>query len=181
MKFKRNGVFLLKKTKKKGISPLIASVLLIMFVIALSTIIVNWLKDYAKDQTDATTTMTEENVDCIKQAITISNVYMVREPADSNQTVRVVIENMGTGPAEISNIRVYNDEGQSCELNSSMGTDLIGAGDLITFETDNCAVIFDPSAESTDCHTRFSEIRATTTCGNMDPFRDETKITCTTN
>ena len=64
---------------KKGVSPLIAIVLLIVFTVAISTLIVAWMYDYTKKTTDAAssgTTGRQGVVSCAGQIIDISNVYI---------------------------------------------------------------------------------------------------------
>ncbi len=64
---------------KKGISPLIAVVLLIVFTVAISTLIVAWMYDYTKKTTDAAssgTTGTDGVVSCANQILGISDVSL---------------------------------------------------------------------------------------------------------
>ena len=65
--------------EKKGISPLIAVVLLIVFTVAISTLIVAWMYDYTKKTTDAAssgTTGRQGVVSCSNQIIGISEVSL---------------------------------------------------------------------------------------------------------
>ena len=65
---------------KKGISPLIAIVLLIVFTVAISTLIVAWMYDYTKKTTDAAssgTTGRQGVVSCSNQIISISDVSLI--------------------------------------------------------------------------------------------------------
>ena len=56
---------------KKGVSPLIAVVLLIVFTVAVSTMIMSWMNTYTKDTTTSATTNTNTVIDCSKQVIKI--------------------------------------------------------------------------------------------------------------
>ena len=168
------------KSKKKGISPMIASVLLIMFVIALSTILVNWLKTYATDQTEETDIMTAAHTDCIKQNIRINTVWMVENSTASatvpeHTTVRLLIDNTGSVSTNVSSVEVFNIYGETCTLASSTGSDTVGAGDQVIWENTSCTVIY---TGSTNCTDKFTELRATTNCGNTHVFSDSSKVKC---
>ena len=177
MNNRRNGLSPLRR-KKKAVSPMIASVLLIMFVIALSTIIVNWLKGYAKDQTEATDIMTDANTNCIKQNIRINTVWMMKNSSSLDSTVRLLVDNSGSVSANVSSVEVFTIYGESCTLASSTGSDTVGAGDQIIWENTSCAVLYDGGTSVNNCTSKFTEIRATTTCGNTHVFTDSSKVKC---
>ncbi len=64
---------------KKGVSPLIAIILLIVFTVAISTLIVSWMYDYTKKTTDVAssgTTGRQGVVSCANQIISISDVSL---------------------------------------------------------------------------------------------------------
>ncbi len=167
-----------KKNQRKAISPMIASVFLIMFVIALSTIVVNWLKGYTQDQTEETDVMTSANIDCIKQNIRINRVYMVKNSTDTNMTVRVLMDNTGTVAANVSSIETFDIYGSTCTLASTTGSTTVGAGDQIIWENTSCSMLYDGAV--TTCTDKFQEIRATTTCGNTHIFNTATDVNCQT-
>ncbi len=73
---------------KKGISPLIAIVLLIVFTVAISTLIVAWMYDYTKNTTDAASSGTTGRggvVSCANQIIAISDVSVTPNTVDQTQ------------------------------------------------------------------------------------------------
>ncbi len=66
---------------KKAVSPLIAIVLLIVFTVAVGTLIASWMYDYTKSTTDAAssgTTGTGGVVSCANQVLGISDVSITQ-------------------------------------------------------------------------------------------------------
>ena len=59
---------------KKAVSPLIAIVLLIVFTVAISTLIIAWMTEYTKTTTEAASSGTSGVVSCATQTISISDV-----------------------------------------------------------------------------------------------------------
>jgi len=62
------------RVKKKGVSPLIATVLLIAFTIAVAGIISVWLTQFTKQQTNLVTTQGNTQVQCGTAGISLRNV-----------------------------------------------------------------------------------------------------------
>lgn len=60
MKFRRCNMI----DKKRGVSPLIATVLLIAFAVGLSAIVMNWGKQYVQDTAEMTQTKSNQEVAC---------------------------------------------------------------------------------------------------------------------
>lgn len=54
----------MKKTKKRGISPLIATVLLIGFTIALASIIFSWISSFTEERAGKTAEIVKSEVSC---------------------------------------------------------------------------------------------------------------------
>ena len=167
-----------RNNKRKAISPMLASIFLIMFVIALSTIVVNWLKGYTQDQTEETDVMTAANTNCIKQNIRINRVYMVKNTTATDMTVRVLMDNTGTVAANVSSIETFDIYGSTCTLASTSGSSTVGAGDQIIWENTSCSMLYDDTV--TTCTDKFQEIRATTTCGNTHVFNTVADVNCQT-
>lgn len=61
---------------KKAVSPLISVVLLIVFTVAISTLVIAWMIDYTKTTTDDASSGTIGVVSCANQIITISDVSL---------------------------------------------------------------------------------------------------------
>ncbi len=52
------------RRNKKGISPLIATVLLIGFAVALAAVVIKWGLDFIKNKADATESPTQNKIIC---------------------------------------------------------------------------------------------------------------------
>ncbi|MDO8555546.1 MAG: hypothetical protein Q7R96_00035 [Nanoarchaeota archaeon] len=87
--------------KKRGISPLIATVLLIGFTIALAVIITNWGLDYVKKTTDRTSEQTEHALGCINNLD-----FDIKEVVCEDN--RIVIDNKGTSDITTITFRIHN-------------------------------------------------------------------------
>ena len=91
---------------QKGISPLIATILLIAFVIAVGGILSGWLISFSKEKTDEAKTKGEAEIKCSYSALRIMD-------ADWNSTetkLSLIIENRGT--EDITDFRmvvIYNN------------------------------------------------------------------------
>jgi flagellin-like protein len=93
---------------KRGISPLISSVLLIAFVITLFLVITNWIQGgVIEDTTSATNEKLAGQLDCFSADVSISNVC-----ADATGTnVAMNIDNDGTAQLTGVIIRALNADG----------------------------------------------------------------------
>ena len=60
----------------KGISPLIAAVLLIAFTVSIATIIIGWFTTFVRTTTGNVTESTEETLGCSVASISIEHVYL---------------------------------------------------------------------------------------------------------
>src|SRR3989338_10875287 len=87
--------------RKQGISPLIATVLLIGFTIALAVIVTNWGLNYVKGTTDKTSQQTEHALGCINDLdFDIKDVL-----CEENQ---IIIDNKGTTDLKEVTFRIHN-------------------------------------------------------------------------
>ncbi len=133
----------------KGISPLIAAVLLIAFTVAIATVIMGWMSTTTRTTTSNITGKTETAVGCSDAAVKIDHVYVT-----SGGSGAIVVVNTGFKDLTV-NGTVYNNTGASCT-----GTAVslpAGATDEVTLAS--CPTI-SPST--------FEEARVwTTTCGGV--------------
>ncbi|MCK5062702.1 MAG: hypothetical protein KAR23_02130, partial [Candidatus Aenigmarchaeota archaeon] len=81
------------KRKKKGLSPLIAAVLLIVFTIGIATIIMSWINTYTKDTTSEASQNTQDLIDCASTNMDIQDVYIL-----APTSVKVIARNTGMKP-----------------------------------------------------------------------------------
>ena len=105
MKMRRN---------KKGISPLIATVLLIGFAVALAAVVMTWGLDFIKSTADATESQTQNTLICASDlSFAISNV----NPSGGSVTV----DNRGQVDIKSIIFRVYGTSGVDT-IDSASGT-----------------------------------------------------------
>ena len=91
--------------RRKGISPLIASVLLIAFTLSIGAFMSAWLQDVTKKQTQAA--VDNSKPECQFSALNIQNVTYT----NSTNRLKIDIENTGTKSVAINTIRlIYSDD-----------------------------------------------------------------------
>ena len=134
----------LKNThSRKAISPLIASVLLILFVTGLATVILSWLSVYLKDVTEETSRDSDRLMSCSGAVIEISKLYILNG-SDNNQTFRMVINNIGSVPLDVKEILLMNSSGYTCNFNLSGLNTTVETGKPLTLaSSDICQYFLD--------------------------------------
>ena len=126
----------------KGISPLIASVLLIAFTVAVATIVMGWFTTFTRTTTANVSTQANNVVGCSSASVQITHVY----------NGRVIVEN--TGFKNFTNVvaAIINTSGGMC--NSTATTLAQGQIKAITV-TGDCGTLddttFDRAVVTTDC------------------------------
>ena len=89
---------------KRGISPLIATVLLIGFAVALAAVVMTWGLDFIKSTADTTEQQTENTLTCATElSFAISNV--------NSNTGTVTVDNRGQVDINSLAFRVYGGSG----------------------------------------------------------------------
>ncbi len=92
------------RRNKKGISPLIATVLLIGFAVALAAVVMTWGLDFIKSTADATESQTQNTLICASDlSFAISDV----NPSDGSITV----DNRGQVNIKSVIFRIYTPDG----------------------------------------------------------------------
>jgi flagellin-like protein len=148
----------------KGISPLIASVLLIAFTVAIATIVFSFLSTTVKQTTTSTANKTTEALECSAASINIDDVYI---SGTSAATVRVIVKNTGfTNGLSIISANVYNKTGVNF---STSDVPLTGfdKGETATLTFTNVNM-------SAGCPTAFSKVIIATSCGGVSDTFDGT-------
>ncbi len=147
--------------KRKGVSPLIATVLLIVFTVAISTIVVSWLRAYTADTTSSVGDTSQEVIECAKQNLRISNAYItINTTAGAEDIIRATLKNTGSVNFTVSSAYVYDIGGGFCSL-IPIGDVSVGA--VENLRNDSGCEIFNAIAD-------FSRIEITTTCGVSTDF-----------
>ncbi|MAH43724.1 hypothetical protein CL614_08470 [archaeon] len=94
---------------KKGVSPLIASVLTLAFVITIFVVVTNFVQSDVVDETiDKTTSKLERQLDCNSIDIRVVNACV--DSLDEASSVGVNLDNFGEDVSNVV-IRVLNDNG----------------------------------------------------------------------
>ncbi len=147
--------------KMRGVSPLVASVLLIAIVITISMIIMGWLSTLTKTTTSTVTNKTQEGINCASASISIEDVYII-----GTSSANVVVKNTGfTNGLNISgtllNITGYN-------FTATQPASLLNKGNVFTLNF--------PSVSIATCPNSFSRVIVTTDCGGViDTFTNAPK------
>jgi flagellin-like protein len=96
----------------KGISPLVASVLLIAFTVAIATIIMGWMGTFTRETTATISNRTTEAVDCASASVSIDDVYIGERTVDGNASVRAIVRNTGfTDNLVLKAASIYKNDG----------------------------------------------------------------------
>ncbi len=155
-------------TKRKAVSPLIAVVLLIVFTVAVSTMIMSWMNTYTKDTTAGASSNTDTVIACSKQTVKI--------PASSgvttigNLNVTVYVENNGQMNTTIKKVIAFDSANAACEISSTEQT--LEVGDFEAFGPVNCTAV-NPDWSGGVCRAR-----VTTTCGGIYDEWTSTNTSC---
>ena len=154
------------KRQKKGISPLIAAVLLIVFTIGIATIIMSWINAYTKDTTSDATKNTEDLIDCAGTNVNILDVYIL-----TPTSVKVIARNTGMKPIMVKEGYVLDTNGTLCMLNFT--SSMIDGGMSFDLINTTCPITF-----TAGC-LEFQKATISTTCsGVVSRFEDISKLNC---
>ena len=157
--------------KRKGISPLIAVVLLVVFTVAIATIIMSWARTYTKRTSGTIDVSSEEMLSCTDVSVEIEDVYITI--GSTENITRVIIRNLDSNTT-LESAKVYNSTGSFCPLNTS-GVGTLSKGIEITLENTSCNIF------NAGCGN-FHKASVTTPCGGGgDEFTDKNRVHCVVN
>ena len=151
--------------KKKGLSPLIASVLLIVFTIGISAIIITWMNTYTKEMTYDANKDTSTIVDCTNTNIDIDGTYII-----TSDDVKTIARNTGHKIIYLKEAYIWDINGTNCNLNITNSE--LGVAESIQLINDSCDIDF-----TTGC-SEFGKITVSTTCGVTATVDDLSQIVC---
>lgn len=104
------------KFRKKAISPLIATVLLIGFVVALVALVMTWGKHYIEEKAAKEGAISQEQLSCATDVeVTVNDAYQ------QGNLVFVTIENLRSNTVDGFIYQVKNGEVESVEVKKSLG------------------------------------------------------------
>jgi flagellin-like protein len=98
---------------KKGISPLIATVLLVAFAVALAAVVMNWNTAFLKDTSEHARTESETRVSCtLDMGLKVHEIYGEQQIChDSGQDrLEIVLENSKRNTIEDVKIRISTNQ-----------------------------------------------------------------------
>ena len=144
----------------KGISPIIASVFLIVFTVTIATLALNWFSGYTSDITSTADTTKTSLLNCSKISPRITDVFI----SVSGQTVRATITNVGSSTLTLRSVTAYSTDGSSCNMTFA-GNANLDPGDIITATATSCTIY------STNCPNFDSVVLATTCSGVGHTFK----------
>ena len=145
----------------KGISPLIAAVLLIAVTVSIATIVAGWFPSIIISTQGKVENTTKEATSCASASISIDDVFIT---AGSNGVGRAVVRNSGhSDDLVLVSAVLYNTTGNA--TSASVVSDF-DRGEVVTLTFNNISV--------TSCPTDFSEIIVTTNCGGISTKFDRT-------
>ena len=136
----------------KGVSGVVAAVLLIAIALILLVSVSSWLTVLTQDSTTTITNSTSEFVNCAASGIVIEDVYM----DFSSNLSRVSVRNTGRNTENIVSAQLLNTNGQAAPLNSSLPNLTVG---------DIKAVVFNINGTITTC-SNFSQVRVASSCAS---------------
>ncbi len=114
---------------KKGVSPLIATVLLIAFSVALGAVVMNWGRSFVSERTEKVESDTEVQLQCsvdiVLEFVEINNIKQVCDYGDGS--FRIIVQNLGSVNATGVSVRAI-DENSDVFTFQNISSDL-GAGE----------------------------------------------------
>ena len=149
---------------RKGISPFIASVLLIAFAIAVAGVYGGWFQSFIKNITGTVEEKEEKRVECIYGGIALDDVQY--DNTSGNGYLTGTIENIDIIPLGNIDLEIFYDNAtrQKIDLNEE-----IPAGEEHTFnETIGCS-------DKYNCN--YERVRVYTNCSDVDDEVDSSEIT----
>jgi len=136
----------------KGVSPLVASVLLIVLVVSAASLVTTWMSTLVKSTQETVGVRTMEGVECTNADITIDEVYVSNTGAAS-----VVVKNSGfVNDMSLVSALTFDKSGNSASAENVPLTS-INKGDL------KILIFNDPSI---NCAS-FSQVIVTTNCAGV--------------
>lgn len=145
----------------KGISPLIAAVMLIAITVAIGAFVSGWFSSFTRTTTDKVSNKTSDAIDCSAASINIQDVYITAGVAGS---ANVIVKNSGFADnMMIINAQIFNKTGGNF---SASGLPLKGfdKGSIVALNFRNISVV--------SCPSDFSQVIVSTNCGGISDTYD---------
>ncbi|MBS3056341.1 MAG: hypothetical protein J4473_02800 [Candidatus Aenigmarchaeota archaeon] len=144
----------------KGLSPLVATVLLIAITIALSNIIMSWMTTLAKEETQNIGNKTSAAIDCTSANIDIRSVYL---DFGANISTVIVWNNGQVNNMKVTSAQIFSTKGEALNRTNSTEEIVLNIGEVEDIKFNMTNLI-------TQC-SNFSQAFVTTNCvGISDKF-----------
>ncbi|MDI6720997.1 MAG: hypothetical protein QMD85_01310 [Candidatus Aenigmarchaeota archaeon] len=140
----------------KGISPLVASVLLLAIVVSIAVVVGSWVSGMAKDTTATVGNRTAESVSCSASDIIVEALY-VHAGNEATGYSRAVIRNQGFQALTLTSAQLINRTGFNVTTSSTLGIIAKGEAQVIVF----------PNTSVSVCPTDYSRLILTSNCGGV--------------
>ena len=141
----------------KGVSPLLAGILLIAITVTVASLASGWLTSTIRSSTDTTTNRTDTALLCSGASIAIEDVYIV---GTTSATITASVRNNGQiDDLVIQSAQVFNTTGGNFTLTTATPITDVDRGSIVqlSFVTGAFAA----------CPGDFSELIVTTQCGGI--------------
>ena len=140
----------------KGITPLLATVLLVSTVFIIGLLVTSWLGTLTRQTTEQASNKTTEATQCASAGISIEDVYL-RTP----NITRVIIRNSGQADnLNVIGATVFNTTGHSA---TTAGPSDFDKGNVTTITVESAQATLNFSS----CPAAFSKVIVTTNCGGI--------------
>ena len=150
----------------KGISPLLAAILLIAVTVSIATLVMGWVSRVVGGSQATVENRTTEAVNCASAGISIDDVYVT---AGSSGTARVIVRNSGQADdLAIQSADIYNRTGDRFGSDGLTLTDF-DRGEVATLSfslvsTGSCPSDFVEAIVSTDCPGIYAKFSSRPKC-----------------
>lgn len=146
----------------KGVSPLIAAVLLLAFTISISMIVMGWLSSFTRVTTENVTYSSTQAISCSSASISIERVYI------TGTSAVIIVKNDGFSNLNVTGM-IVNSTGGTCSSSATY----ITAGNLTSLALTECYGI-----TASTC-TGFSRAIVNTNCaGTQDTVTSTSDVSC---
>jgi flagellin-like protein len=135
----------------KGVSPLIAAVMLIAFVVTVSMVVMGWFSTFVRGVTQNVSESGQEAVGCATAAIELDHVYV----NTVSNTTQFIVKNIGGITLTVKGL-IVNTTGVACINNTGVS---VPSGGVETLYFTDCKGINSST---------FSRAMITTSCAGID-------------
>ena len=150
-------------SEHKGISPLLASVLIIAVTVSIATLVMGWISTTVRASQNTIENRTVQAVGCSSAGIVIDNVFLTASAGTG--MVKVTIRNSGASDLTIISAQVYNSTGHNFTANAALLSGVLTKGSITTMNFTN--------VNMSSCPSTFSKAVVTSNCGGISAIYDK--------